>query len=237
LQIEGTLTSDASDLYRAPCGGQGPEAVFLYHAPLAGLYNFDTRFSSIDTLLSAVTDDCIGTVLACNDDTYELDSAISLSMTAGQTVALTVEGFSGQAGDFSLNISLFQAQGTCAEELGTRTGNLWSGDLNIQDTSALPSGECGAAVPAMTFRWQAPESGYFDFSTMGSNFDTVMVFRMDCGLDDWILCNDDTEYASGATSQIKYEMFEGQEIVIEISTYSGYVNVDSPYLNFSIERD
>lgn len=235
LQIEGRLERGAQDFYQAPCAGQGPEAVFLFHAPQTGIYSFDTRFSDIDAVLSAAAVDCDGVVLACNDDTYDLDSAISLSMNEGQTVAVIVEDFSGDSGEFSLNVALVQEGETCGVELGRNTGDLWSGNLEIRNTQDQ-IGECTSSVPAITFRWQAPESGLFDFSTMGSNFDTVMVLRRECGADS-IACNDDTQYSPGVTSRIKYEMSEGEEVVIEISTFNGYVDVSSPYLEFSIEQD
>lgn len=236
LQIEGTLRADGLDLYRGQCGGAGPEAAFLFHAPQTGIYDFDTRYSYGDAVLGVVAEDCYGAQLACNDDTYELDSAVTLSMTEGQTIALIVEHLSGEPGDFSLNISLSPSQETCGLDLGSDIGTLWSGDLSIPNTEEPREWECGGSDPAITFRWRAPESALFDFSTMGSNFDTVMILRTDCTSES-ITCNDDTQYAQGLTSQILYEMVEGQVVVIEISTFNGFPNVDFPYLNFSIERD
>ncbi len=103
--------NDGISLLSGSCGGYGaPETVFRWTAPREGVFTFDTRGSEIDTLLYLLQDapQCGGQELwgACNDDWYELDSRVSISLQAGQTINVVVDGFSDyDRGYFVLNIS------------------------------------------------------------------------------------------------------------------------------------
>jgi hypothetical protein len=59
--------------------------------------------SAFDTTL-AVFDSCGGIELACNDDYCDLQSELTIDLTAGQTYLIRVAGYNGQVGDYSLTI-------------------------------------------------------------------------------------------------------------------------------------
>ena len=81
------------------------EREFLWTAPAAGSYQFDTQGSAFDTALAVMATGCEGEVLACNDDFDELESAVLVELTAGETVMIVIDGYGGAAGDFVLHVS------------------------------------------------------------------------------------------------------------------------------------
>ena len=90
-----------------------------------GTATFDLCGSSYDTTL-AIFAACGGAQLACNDDFNcdgvggtELQSRISLSVTAGTTYYIRVSGFNGTTGAYTLNVSCAPGGGTGG---GRRTG-------------------------------------------------------------------------------------------------------------------
>ncbi|WP_257461647.1 ELWxxDGT repeat protein [Archangium lipolyticum] len=81
-----------------------PDSTFAWTAPSAGLFTFSTEGSSYDTSLE-VSDSASGTSLGCNDDANEtLQSSVAVSLSAGQTVLITVDGYDTECGPFVLNI-------------------------------------------------------------------------------------------------------------------------------------
>ncbi|WP_437736311.1 MXAN_6577-like cysteine-rich protein [Sorangium sp. So ce1335] len=92
------------------CDGEGPEVLYLFTAPEDGFYTIDTLGSDYDTVLGVFAGDCEGEELACNDDnpwedeSYPVASGVTVSLDAGQTILIQVDGYGG-AGDYELNIS------------------------------------------------------------------------------------------------------------------------------------
>lgn len=102
-------TMAAGDDVVAPCGGTtlGQDRAFVFTAPMAGTYVFDTFGSSFDTVLYVLDGDCLGLSLACNDDTPPgLQSTVSVSLATGQTVVVVVDGWGNAQGSFVLHIDV-----------------------------------------------------------------------------------------------------------------------------------
>ena len=57
-------------------------------------------------MLAVRSEDCSGTELACNDDdSYTLQSRLEVYLYSGQTVTIVVSGYSGDTGNFVLNVN------------------------------------------------------------------------------------------------------------------------------------
>lgn len=106
-QSSSGTTSGAASLYTGSCfGGGGPERVFGFTARAAGTFTIDTFGSSYDTTLYVRDATCGGAELACNDDTGGLQSSVQVTLAAGQTIRVFVDGAaSTDFGAFTLNIS------------------------------------------------------------------------------------------------------------------------------------
>ena len=92
----------------ASCGAGGnnaPDASFRFTAPASGTYRIDTAGSAFDTVLYVRNGTCGGAQLACNDDANgTVQSLVSVSLSAGQSVVIVVDGYSTRSGAFTLTI-------------------------------------------------------------------------------------------------------------------------------------
>ena len=100
-------TTGASAL-EGTCGGaDAPEAIFSWTAPRAGTFRFDTGGSDIDTVLYVLDGSCSGPELDCNDDAEKtVQSELRVTLRAGQTVVIAVDGFDEESiGSYSLAVT------------------------------------------------------------------------------------------------------------------------------------
>lgn len=87
-----------------------PDVSWSFTAPQGGRYEFRTRGSDYDTVLSAL-DGCDGKVLACNDDDEkskikdDLTSVVEVQLAADQTIVLVVDGYQRRSGTAQLTVT------------------------------------------------------------------------------------------------------------------------------------
>lgn len=106
--IDGTTIGAVDKLSMVGCGQvdvPAPDYVFEWTAPAAGAYTIDLGGSDYDTVLYVQDAACGGDELACNDDSIGLQSAVNVNLAADQTVVFVVSGYSGDTGNFTLNIN------------------------------------------------------------------------------------------------------------------------------------
>ncbi len=78
---------------------------YLWTAPVTGQYTITTEGSSFDTVLSVLDGECDGEVLACDDDSgNSTRSMVELSVVQGQSVIFVIDAYSGNSGNYQLNI-------------------------------------------------------------------------------------------------------------------------------------
>jgi hypothetical protein len=103
-------TAGSLDSSESSCGGTDvPDVVHRFTAPEAGTYTIDTAGSDYDTVLAVFDADCSGEELACNDDVAGEDpslftSEVTVSLDAGQTIFIVVDGALNESGAYTLNI-------------------------------------------------------------------------------------------------------------------------------------
>jgi hypothetical protein len=93
--------------------GSSPDAGYTFTAPAAGSYTFDTFGSGFDTVIHVHNASCTGAELGCNDDGASEQSEVTLTLAAGQTVVVVVDGFNGTSGLFTLHIYPTPPPPTC----------------------------------------------------------------------------------------------------------------------------
>jgi hypothetical protein len=84
-------------------------------------------------------------------------------------------------------------------------------------------GDCGSfGASDKALQWTFPEAGCYSFSTLLSDFDTVLrhigVDGLECT--DQIACNDDEAFPTIFTSYLEIDGVEGETIVVVIDGYS-----------------
>lgn len=106
--VEGT-TAGLENQYAHTCGGDlAPDVLFAFTAPANGRWVFDTsvpeNFETYDTLIAArSTCDALETELACDDDGGAgTQSALVLTLDAGESVFIIVDGYNNRQGAFTL---------------------------------------------------------------------------------------------------------------------------------------
>jgi hypothetical protein len=193
-------------------GGSG-EAAFSFTAPASGAYVFDTLTSSFDTVLSLIDPGCFE--LGCNDDTMNVTSQLTASLSAGQTVFIVVDGFGGSEGSYALHVTPPGSQGCPDGDLGSTVPQSVSGSTvgagdDVAPSCAPPGG------PDRAFTFTPPVTGVYTITTIGSTFDTVLhVHAGACG-GPTIACNDD---ASGVQSSLTVMLPGGQPVVIAVDGF------------------
>jgi len=112
---------------------------------------------------------------------------------------------------------------TCpVANLGSQLGVVAEG--NTVSRSALSTGSCGGETAKdVTFQWTAPEAGRFEFTTSGSDFDTLLYVRDGGCAGPELACNDDT---GGVTSTVSLQLAAAQTVFVTVDGYDadgGYV--------------
>lgn len=100
-------TNGRSNDYQPSCiaNSSAPDASYTWTAPSTGSYVFSTTGSSFDTILEVRAYNT-GSSLGCNDDSNgTLQSTVGVSLSAGETVIVVVDGYSTSNGAYQLNIN------------------------------------------------------------------------------------------------------------------------------------
>ena len=99
----GSTVGQGNDFTPGCVMSNAPDVQLVWTALVGGTYTFDTVGSSFDTVLYAI-EDCVGSELACNDDTVMTQSQITLDLVAGQSVLLVIDGWNNSSGNYELNV-------------------------------------------------------------------------------------------------------------------------------------
>ncbi|MBI3785151.1 MAG: hypothetical protein HY270_17305 [Deltaproteobacteria bacterium] len=220
--VTGNTTANANNGTGASCGQGGdlaPDVSYKWTAPTSGIYVIDTVGSTFDTLLYVRDAACNGVELACNDDitqgTFQA-SRVSISLTAGQSIVIVVDGFGSKSGRYRLRIS----GGSCPQDdlgSGLRIGVSGSTVGQANNSGGASCGEGGTNAPEATFRWTAPASGTYVIDTVGSNFDTILYVRDATCSGVELACDDDS--AGDQKSSVTLNLTAGQTVVIAVDGF------------------
>ena len=216
-------------------GSNSPEQTFLYTAPVTGFYNIDTTGSDFDTILSVRAVSCGGDELACNDDADPVlkiqTSALTLPLSAGEQIAVIVDGFNLAQGTFMLHIDLPATPTPTATPVCAPTDIGSAQPLTFTGSTAFAAdqffGPCGGfGGPEIVLQYTAPVTGSYRIDTGGSAFDTVLYVRDgDCfGVD--LACNDDVDASGTRTSAVTVALEAGQRIAIFVDGFEPNANGD-----------
>ncbi len=204
------------------CGGaDAPEVSYVYFAPRAGTYTFDTFGSEFDTVLYVRND--TSTELGCNDDSpggLTKQSRVTLPLTAGQMVSIIVDGFGTESGNYTLRIN-----GNCPlpfrndpRDLGNAPSVSISGTTTC-GTFGFGGVSCGGGgdnAPDATFIYTALAAGNYVLSTAGSTFNTLLSARLGTCTGTELACNDDVTAPTDQTSRATLTLATGQSIIVAV---------------------
>lgn len=112
-------------------------------------------------------------------------------------------------------------EGACADvELGNSLGEAVATGTTAGGQDRVHSECAGGDAPEALLSWQAPEDGWYRFSTHGSSFGTVLYLLDACdGVE--LSCNNNA--APGTwQSLLDYELSAGDQVIIGVDGYSGH---------------
>ena len=216
--------------------GTKGDGTFLWVAPDAGIFTFDSIGSSESIAIAAYAGACGGTVLACDDDsqfnndTFESYSQVSVrASTAGQQFQIWIDDVGSSGGvfttgspDHSFLVNVTQAStaghtnfpDVCSNSMSPSTslgGSVLNSDTLLSFNQMRTS--CDAPGPDSSFLWQAPSTGSYTFDTVGSDFDTVLaIYDMTCAGP--LLSCDDNSAMDGVRSSATVTLSAGELVQV-----------------------
>lgn len=106
LSVAGSTVGQPNRFTLACGNGNAPDVYFSFTAPSSGSYTFDTVGSSFDTVLAVRLDSCAGTQIACDNNSGPgTTSVVSVSLAAGQTAIVVLDGSNNGQGSYVLNVN------------------------------------------------------------------------------------------------------------------------------------
>ncbi|AUX41174.1 hypothetical protein SOCE26_025810 [Sorangium cellulosum] len=174
-RVNGT-TVGAEDTRSLSCArGSAPDQAYLFTAPHAGTYLFDTFVASYDTAIAVLS--AVGCAeLACNDDAEGNQSQVAVDLAEGETVLLVVSGSNGAEGDFTLHVSEYGPVVCAPTALEPVVPQTVAGMTRGLDDSVFSACDSGSSADA-TYTFTAPEPGRYVFNA--SSQDEMVVEVLD----------------------------------------------------------
>ena len=207
-------------------GNSGGASVWWTLTPATdGFVIADTVGSNFDTLLGVYQGSAVNQLqlVAENDDSSGLQSAVAFQVQAGQSYAIAVDGFAGATGSITLNLEQLDA---IAPGDNFADAQSISGRLSLNNTIAATS-EAGEPVHAdvgggksVWWRWQSSGGENITVDTFGSNFDTVLAVYTGDSLATLNLvdANDDT---NSLQSQVSFTAAPATTYFIAVDGFGG----------------
>lgn len=229
-QVRGTnlgATKEAQELDIEDTLG-GKSIWWSWVAPEAGRVTFQTLTSGIDTLLGVYTGDALGSlqVAAENDDISEdeLTSAVTFPAQQGTAYQIAVDGYEADSGIVVLTWYLESASfsGPPNDDFGSRaqitgasgevitTNNRGSKEPQEPDHAEKPGGR------SIWWSWAPPSDGTATFSTLGSNFDTVLAVYTGDIVGSLRGVTADNDGGEGSSSRVDFKVTAGVEYQIAV---------------------
>ena len=210
------------DFTLTPCTeSSGDDVELAWIAPTTGHYRFHTIGSTFDTVLG-LYDGCGGAQLSCDDQGGGGGlSSLVMPVTAGVPYVVVVDGWNDASGTFALAIepqlsSCNDADLGAAVGLGIGSGNNLGANDDTQPGCTATTGQ------DVAFQWTAPSTDNFRIDTFGSDFDTVLYVREDCGGAE-LVCNN--QAGGGDQSQVTLAATAGTTYSIVVDGFGETGNI------------
>jgi hypothetical protein len=192
-------------------GNRGGRSVwYRWTAPFTRQIVITTEGSNFDTLLAAFrfgTDGSL-TLMAENDDvvpTVIRHSEIRFNAVAGTEYRIVVDGYDGATGSIVLNMDPpanddFVACQTISGQSGSLTGH----NIGATRETGEPTHAATYGSHSVWYCWTAPRSGTFEWSTIGSSFDTLLAIYTGSALNQLTAVASDDGTAGNGASLVRF---------------------------------
>jgi hypothetical protein len=213
-------------------GNSGGRSVwYVWEAPQAGVATFQTFGSQFDTLLAAYTGTNVAalTVLAGNDDNAgTFQSRVQFVVAEGGTYYIAVDGYAGDAGNLLLAWSMGELplndNFASAQVIAGTVGSVPGSTGGATKESAEPNHAGSVGGHSIWYCWTSPVTGLAAFSTVESEFDTLLAVYTGASVDELSLVadNDDIAFPDILQSRVTFGATMGERYWIAIDGYAPF---------------
>ncbi|MBJ7452334.1 MAG: immunoglobulin domain-containing protein [Blastococcus sp.] len=214
-------------------GNAGGASIWYSWTPAAnGNVTFDTAGSSFDTTLGISTGTAVNalTLRASNDDVSSgvLTSRVTLTVTAGTTYRISVDGYNALKGAVTLNWNLTVAAGppandafAAAQVLAGDSGTITGTNLAATKETGEPSHAGNAGGGSVWYSWTPTSSGSATIDTAGSAFDTTLAVYTGTAVNGLTARASNDDVSSGVlTSRVTLTVTAGTTYRISVDGYN-----------------
>ncbi len=198
------------------------DAWFSFSAPRDGIYAFRLQGTGgMSFPVVRVFEACGGRQLHCEDSGQGAAATTYVQLSAGVPVLVRVAAVNGVTGPYTLDSISPALNDECVNAIAI-TGSSITG--STENSYALINDWLNFGVfNGVWYSYTAPQDGWYQFSTDGSPFDTVVAVASDCDGDLLVWNNDIATQATPAlrTSRPQAFLTAGQRCVIQVSGYRG----------------
>ncbi len=223
-----SVIDDETDQFSGSCGGAAVDAVLSFVAPADGDYTFATAGTNYDTVLYVLDGVCGGAELACNDDTADTSSAVSLHLFEGQAISVVIDGFSpGVSGAWHIDVDVAQSScpdGELGSELPVSAADSTQGAADVLSPACvLDDG------PERSWLWTAPHAGVFTFDSDGGELFSAVYLRDGVCDGSELACDAGTFEPTSGISGVVTSLAAGQVVTVVVDGLfgaSGFVQLN-----------
>ena len=219
-------------------GNAGGHSVwFRFTATGTGTATIDTFGSSFDTLLAVYTGSAVNalTQLGANDDTSPgFQSRVQLSVVAGTTYQVAVDGYAGATGNVTLTWKLPSASlppppptgptndaFANAQVLSTTTGTATGTTVAATKETGEPNHAGNAGGHSVWFRFTATGTGTATIDTFGSSFDTLLAVYTGSAVNALTQLGANNDTSPGFQSRVQLSVVAGTTYQVAVDGYAG----------------
>lgn len=211
-------------------GNAGGKSIWYTWTPAqSGSATIDTVGSGFDTLLAVYTGTSVSvlTPVASDDDAGgNLTSKVALTVTAGTTYRIAIDGYGGASGATKLNWSLTASGGPAndmfanAQVISSASGTSAGSNTAATKETGEPNHAGNTGGKSIWYSWTAPAAGAVTIDTIGSSFDTLLGIYTGTSVAalNVVASNDDA--AGGLQSKVTFTAAAGVTYRIAIDGYN-----------------
>jgi subtilisin family serine protease len=212
-------------------GNPGGRSVWWrLNVPSSGALKIDTFGSNFDTTLGVYSGTSVNNlaVLASNDDAGNgLQSQVFLSVFAGTTVYIAIDGFAGDSGSIALSVDFTVAERPENDDFAqalslsglpvSTTGN----NQNATKEQGEPNHGGQPGGTSVWWRWVSSDSGTISIDTFGSDFDTLLAVYTGTALNNLVTVTSNDDADTSLQSRVTFLATAGTAYYLAVDGYGG----------------
>ena len=195
-------------------------------APVSGKFAVDTSGSDFDTLLGVYTGSSVGSLaeVASNDnEAARTTSRAIFTATAGTTYYFAVDGANGAVGAVALSLAVPPPNDFFADRFTVSGPDFATNGTNVGASSEIGEPEHAglSAGRSIWWKWTAPTTQAYAFTTAGSSFDTLLAVYTGSAVEALTTIAENDDAGLDLSSAVRFEAIAGVTYQIAVDGFAG----------------